>query len=591
MPNVPKGLLTEEQTRLVVEVSNSDFNHVIENSLFHIESIFTSRPSIPEHPTASDIKNLAGNLNAVIPSGFLLLHRDLEKMASPESSTKEDSSNFGASVVGLLKPMLIGAGAAVVATGIVKGLFGGVSSETSNHMQGVIDELNEGLTADKLASDDIVLKAQKIGFIAYLEAYFLQQAASLMISGTLESVGVGAGKAVVGFFNELFGRNSDSTPNKLQEITEAIIDAQKVESFIEDDAVKKAVKIGMVAYIGAYFTTQAASMITDNILSGVGGAISGAINKFFTNLFSIGNNSKSYDRVQNIIDELIQKVSVEDLRKEGEITQALTEGVSSYVKAYFTTQTAAMELDTFSDSVGGLAVNAVVGFFKSLFGKSDLSSEKLQFIVNKITEDLDVSQVSKWQEVEDAKREGISSYIVSYFDAMGKAVITSEVTDTLSKSFSDSAKSFLSSINPFNKEKKSKETQENPSFFQKATELALTLKDSDLPSEEELSSLKKSSILNIAKNILDVEVKEASSKLEKSGYASNISFQMDTNTTISSKITESNSKEMLDTLNKISDTLSVLNNLVTVLSSKDNSPTVISLPQESSEDLSVNIPG
>lgn len=600
---MPKGLLTEEQTKLVVEVANSDSNSVIKNTLFRLESVFASRPSLPENPTASDIKNLAGNLSSVVPAGFLLLHNDLKKIIDPNSENQtKDSSDSGSkvSIMSFLKPLLMTAGAAAISVGIVKSLFTGVSPGTSTHLQTEITELNKKLTATELSKDQEVLDAQKEAFISYLKSYFLQQSIAMTVSGTLESVGVGAAKAVVGFFKEIFGKKEETLPNKLQEVVDEVIKGITPTKFVDEnkDAIKTEVKIGLLAYIGTYFLTQTAAMSTDNILSGTAGAVGNSINKFFTNLFTIGNAPKSYDRIQNLIDELIEEVSFKDLEGEKEITQALISGITSYVQCYFETQTAAMQMDTFSNSIGGLAVNAVKGFFTTLFGKKDPNVEKLQSIINEVLDEdnLKVEEVAQWEEVDNARKEGIASYIKNYFTAMGVAVASSDVSKTLAGSFAESAKNFVGSINPFNKEKKSKSADKQPessSFFQKVTELALSLNDEDLPGKEELSSLKKESMLQIAKNILDIEVKNASSKLEKNKNSYNVSFQMDSNTTLSSKITEINSDKVLETLNKISETLGVLSTLVTSLSSRDNSPIPIITPflQSTSDDLSVDIPG
>lgn len=455
----PKGLLTEEQTKLVVTVANSDFNAVIEDSLSRIESLVTYVAPVPRNPSPSDIANLAGNLNSVIPAGFLLLHNDLAALKDPDKASSgggDNSSGFGSAVADLLKPMLIGAGAAVVATGIVKGLFGGVSESTSNHMQTVVDDLNKGLSAEELKDDPTIKAAQKIGFIAYLEAYFLQQSASLLVSGTLEAVGVGAGKAVVGFFNELFGKNDDSVPNKLQELVDAIIMAQKSSDYIGDNAVQTAVKVGMIAYIATYFATQTASMAVDTIATGIAGTIGSAVNSFFRNLFTLGNGPKTYDHIQSLVDILIQAQTVTSLSGNTEVGDAVSSGMAKYISVYFDTQSKTMEANNIASSIGDVAFSAVTGFFKNLFGvktQDDVNAEKLQELISGIFSDLKISEALEWEEVKEARRAGVASYIKSYFDIVGKASLAKEVVEDAASSAWEGAKKLFSDIFSKNIEK------------------------------------------------------------------------------------------------------------------------------------------
>lgn len=456
-PNGVSSLLTDEQSKLVVEVSNSDFNAIIESTLLRLENFWTSKPTVSSTPKVSDIINAAGNLNAVIPAGFLLLHQDLDTIISSSKDNKSSSDNSAASITSFLKPMLAVAGAATVAAGIVKGLFGGISDDTTSHMQSVIDELNQNLTADNFKDDKTVLAAQKVGFIAYLEAYFLQQSASLLVSGTLQAIGEGAGKAVRSFFSSLFGKTSESsaTSDKLKEITEAIIGAQTAKMYIGDESVSKAVKIGIIAYLSTYFATQTAVMAVDNFATGlstsIGSAINGFVKSLFSGIFGISAPPKSYEHIQSIVNDLITAQTTETLKQEdseGELDAAVRSGIIYYIDAYFKSQAKAQSADTLAASVSTAAATSVTNFLGTLFGLSTDTgvNQNLKSIADTLIKQVTVDEALKWDEIKDAKKQGVVTYIESYFGALAQAATSSEVKESGAASAGKSIRNFFSSM-------------------------------------------------------------------------------------------------------------------------------------------------
>ncbi len=460
MADTPKGvssLLTDEQSKLVVEVSNSDFNAVIESTLLRLENFWTSKPTVSSTPKVSDIINATGNLNAVIPAGFLLLHQDLDTIINNSKDNKSSSDNSTASIISLLKPMLAVAGAATVATGIVKGLFGGVSDDTTSHMQSIIDELNQNLTASSFKEDKTVLAAQKVGFIAYLEAYFLQQSASLLVSGTLQAIGEGAGKAVRSFFTSLFGKatESDKTSNKLKEITEAIIDTQTAQMYTGDEAVGKAVKIGMIAYLSTYFATQTAIMATNTFATGlatsIGSSINGFIKGLFSGIFGIQAPSRSYEHIQSIVNDLIESQTTDTIKQgdeRGELDAAVHSGIIYYIDAYFKAQAKSQSIDTLATSVSAAAATSVTNFLGTLFGLSTNSgvNQNLKDIADALITQVTVSEALGWDEIKDAKKQGVVTYIGSYFEALAQAAASSEVKESGATSAGKSVRNFFASV-------------------------------------------------------------------------------------------------------------------------------------------------
>lgn len=678
MADTPKGLLTEEQQNLLVQVINTETEPIPVSGpyLQQLASVVSSSVSVSATPKAGDILNVASNLSAVIPTGFLLLHNDLDdlskKLGEESSDSKSGSSESGFSLLSILKPMLVGAGAAVVAAGLVKGLFGGVSDRTTNHVQELVDDLNERLTVDDLANDNAVLTAQKIGFIAYMEAYFLQQAASMTISGVLEAVGTSAGKAVRGFFTSLFGmqEEEDKVASKLKSMVEDIIMAQASDNYIGDEAVSKAVKIGIIAYIATYFATQTTAMATDTVLSGLTSAVGGAINSFFTNLFGIGG-PKSYDKIQSIIDDIINAQSSDNYIGDEEVTTAVKGGIIKYIEVYFKTQALNMTADTVSSTVGSSIANAVTSFFSTLFGREqeDPSGvDKLKEIADTLMQQLNVQEAVGWDEIQQARRDGVKAYITTYFEALAEqagrpeskqnvaekalnavagflgklfgreddnasqaqaegvakiidAMLSDIDVDTLSQDSElqqakkDGIKSYVTSYfasmatiladkskddikrgydkyaaDPWLGSNKLRGEGLTPEeFFAKIAKLTFKLDDSDMPSASELSTIKKQSVLDTAKAILNAEITSISKNINFDD--NNIVYNVQSETTVSASTADPNSASMLQTLNTISETLIKLSSVIEDIKDNGSGTTIINTSNDSGIDTNINIPG
>lgn len=466
MADVPSGVFTTEQSDLMVKVINAEADAIPVSGplLTKIATVFTVKPSVPSTPRASDLLGLAGNLNAVIPAGFLLLHNDIVGMKGDKGSSESSTPDAGNTLLSLVKPLFIGAGAAVVAAGLVKGLFGGVSDKTTNHIQDVVDELNQNLTAEDLGSDPAVQKAQKIGFIAYLEAYFLQQAAAMAISGTLEAVGEGAGKAVNSFFTNLFDKEakSEETPNKLQTIVDSLIGSISVKDYAGDPTIQTALKIGMVAYIEAYFLSQAAAASLDTIGSGVGAAAAGAVTSFIKGIFGkskkdaeAGKETKSYDKIQSIVDDIIAAQTSSNYVNDTAISIAVKTGIIAYMEAYFISQAAAATTDTVASGVGTAAAGAVTSFIKGIFGKSEKDAGTGKEIksydkIQEIVDDIIIAQTSdnyvNDPTIADAVRAGIIAYMEAYFISQAAVATTDTVASGVVSSAMSAVSSFIKGI-------------------------------------------------------------------------------------------------------------------------------------------------
>lgn len=674
MEGPPKGLLTEEQQNLLVQVINSESEPIpIKSSyLQQLASVLSTKVTVSATPKASDLISNASNLTSVIPTGFILLHNDLEALLASGSSDKAKAGGGESSggLLSLLKPMLVGAGAAVVAAGLVKGLFGGVSDRTTTHVQELVDGLNERLTVDDLANDQTVLTAQKIGFIAYMEAYFLQQAASMGVSGVLEAVGEGAGKAVRGFFTSLFGKEteSDATSEKLKTIVEAIIQAQTADMYIGDKAVSIAVKIGIIAYLTTYFATQTTAMAADTLLSGLTSAAGGAVNSFFTNLFGMGG-SKSYDKIQAIVDDIINTQTSDNYIGDAQVEEAVKKGVIGYLEVYFKTQALSMATDSLITSLSGSAAGAVKSFLGTLFGKAQEQPDgvtKLKSIADTLMNELDISEVITWDEVQEAKKQGIRNYIVTYFEALADQSAKPEAKQSVAEKALNAVAGFLGKL--FGKEDASEQAQvegiskiidallsdinadtlsQDPEiqdakkqgiknyitsyftamggviaeksesaakeaydayakepllgsnslrgdgktpkeFFAEIAKLTYTLDSEDLPDASELSAIKKQSVLDTAKALLNAEVSSFTKNVDFD--KGDITYSIQSGTSINVNSEGPVSEAMLSTLNTISATLTKLSTVIDAIRENGPSLAVINTEGGNGVDTFVDIP-
>lgn len=448
-PEGTGSTLSTDQQNLVNTILSAEFCTLASGYITDMQSLFTGKPSVPAAPTANDIVSLAGNLNAVIPAGFLLLHNDLT--GGEEGKKGSGSSDSGFSLSSFIGPMLAVVGGAVIGTGIIKGLFGGFSSKTENKTQQLVDDLNDRLSADELAKDPEVLAAQKKGFVAYLKTYYYQQAASMAVSGTIEAIGEGMGKAVGGFFTSLIDKvkGEEKTPNKLQECVNVIMDNVNPQDYVGDAEVDTAVRNGIIGYLKTYMVSQTAAMTLDTTLSSVGEAAGNMVHGFLTNLLGIGPKEAVYQRIQDIVDTLIDSFSAEEASKDQDVQSAVKDGITGYITSYFKTQADAMKTDTTVSNIASQAGNFVQSFVGSFFPKflqKESASDHLTNIAETLITSTTYDEVKSWAETDVALKNGVSSYVQAYFNAQAEASIDGSVKNSLATSAGESVRNFFTGI-------------------------------------------------------------------------------------------------------------------------------------------------
>lgn len=411
-------------------------------------SLTTRTSSIDLNPTADKIVSLT-ELNTVIPSGFLLLHNDLAKLIQDDRGPA--STSF--SLLSLMKNLLVVVGGAAIVGGIVKGIFSGNSESDKDHLNGIISALNLKLSVKDFEKDPDVLAAQKAAFIGYLKAYYLQQEASMLVSGTLEAIGEGAGKAVQGFFTSLFNIKTEEneTPSKLDTLITTLINGLDTDTLIKDQGVLDARKKGFISYLTTYFVTQTAAMADETLLASVGIGAGKLVGGIFSGIWDGLTGQDSQKTVlKTIIESLLslKNISISDYTGDADIKAALFGGVKGYLKTYFASQTTAMTLKTTTKAVGAAAGNIAVGTLTSLietvagwFGADTRSP--LEVIIDDLLASIDSEDYTEDEEVLAAEKESVISALKAYFASQTEAMTLEDTAKAVGASVVDVAKGAL----------------------------------------------------------------------------------------------------------------------------------------------------
>lgn len=602
---MPSGVFTEEQNGLRVKVINSmesqaDAIPIFNRSLLLLEEALTSSPSIPDSPQVSDIIGFGGNLKAVVPAGFLLLHNDLLSLqGGGVTSGASSESDSGASPLSLMSNILALAGAAAVAVAIGKNLFAG-SEESTTSIQKIVDELNGKLNADELYADPTVRTAQKIGFIAYLEVYFVSQATAMAVDNVAGGVADAALTFGTKILDGLFGRPTTKTYEKIQTIVDKMIDLQTADELLKSKEVQGAINLGFAAYIITYFATQSASATLDSAAEALGSVPATFAKALLGPLF--GDSTKSYDKIQSIVNDIIDLQTSEKLLASASVAKVVNDSFASYIKYYFESQEKALGSDNFFESLGEapmkLAKGLMGGLYNLVTGKDSNTPQVLQSIINSISSEEFINDPTVQETVHNAAKEGIQSYIRAYYDSWSDVI--SDKTQLTSNNIIQKGASWFKGAKDAVLGK-----TEVPDFVLRLKDLTDSFSDEDIPSESQLRSLKKESLLKGAEAVLETQLSIFKDQLEMNSYYydsygrnSNIFAKMfDANASV--QINMSNEEitnatlEGVSILNKISSTLDLLSQAVTNINNGSSGPVIINngSSTSASDDLSFSIPG
>lgn len=421
---------------------------------------------------------------SIIPSGFLLLHKDLQTLIDSKSGQKSGLMT----IMDALGPILVAAGAVAIAGAIVKGLFAGNSEKSSGHIQDIIDELNMGLTADDIKGYPEVIQAQKDGLATYMKCYFIAQGTSAVVSETLGAVGTGAAAAVKNLVNSLLGKETkDEAQLHLKAIIDQIIIDQDPKAWSEEaqqagtpgpdgtpeSSLHKEVKIGIMTYLGLWFASQAAAMTVETLAGGLGTAIGTFGRNLYNSLLGKNTDDKAVTHLKTLIDAIIlvqskDAWSTESVDKSSALYGEVRLGIMTYLGLWFAAQAAAMTAETLAGGLGASIGSFFNGLFTSLFGKRKPSTleAKLQEIISTIITNVNSKdqQLIGSSEVQDAVRKGMAGYVTAYFQSIAFSATAGNTGEAAGEAAGEAVKGFVSSLMPWNwgKNKEKKEDDSDP---------------------------------------------------------------------------------------------------------------------------------
>ena len=274
----------------------------------------------------------------------------------------------------------------------------------------------------------------------------MQQSASMLVSGVLEGVGAGAGKAINSFFSNAFGKAEDSASPlqvKLNEIIDEIAVNIDNTRYLPGGAawgtIEKETDIAVAAYLATYFATQTVSMGVDNVASGVGEALGGAIKGIFTGLFGKKEKDPLEQTLDKILSHISETIPIENYGYENTVIQKEVDiAVAAYIATYFAAQATSMAVDTVTSGAGEALGGAIKGFFTGLFKKKGETTEKdplqakLLEIINNIATGIKVEDYTLSNSVIKTETDiAIGAFVATYFATQTASLMTKEAASAI----------------------------------------------------------------------------------------------------------------------------------------------------------------
>ena len=397
-----------------------------------------------------DLLKSGKDFATVIPTGFLVLHKDLQELIKGGGAQK---ASLG-SMAQIFGTIFAAVGAVAIAGTIVKGLFSGNSDAGEAKLQSLIDELMNGMDAGTLQGDPEVQAALKQGITTYIKSYFIAQSASAIITEAIGGIGSGAAAAVENLVGGLLGKETkDDAQQHLKDIIDGIILAQNPEDWKpggkywdsgEEDtesSLEKEVRIGIMAYLGVWFAAQAASMAVETVVGGVGTAIGEAINNLFSSLFGKNTDDEAVTHLKSIVEAIIKSQdpatwAAEAVTSGTDLNTEVRVGIMAYLGVWFAAQATAMAVKTVVEGAGSAIGGAINNLFTSLFGKNtdDDSVTHLKEIIDKIIsgQNADVwvtEATTAGSDLYKAVRGGLAAYIAVWFGAQAASMAIETVAE------------------------------------------------------------------------------------------------------------------------------------------------------------------
>lgn len=403
---------------------------------------------IPNDPSVSSLRE-ATSIEAITGIGFLLVLDSLNKIVSlqektPRPSTSQAFQSASASGVGGGLGGFLGGFAGSAISGFISSVSSPKPSrESQRHIASLTDQVIQSLTLEDIY--DEILPVAKKGVAGYVKTWFLSQDTAMASDTLLRSVGesfIGIAKNVV---LAIQGKELDSARDaKLQNIVKALMESLNVSDFTQSEEAQNALKAGVLGYIKAYFLTQTIALASDTLTRStaetLGSSIGGFLHNFASSLLGKEGASVQDQKLKEIIYNLIATTQSDEFSRDPQIQSALKASISSYIKAYFNTQSLALREEGLSTGIGSSAANVVKGFvteignaakglFNTFTGRNSESNSESMVSFKKAIEDIINAPFSREEllsdtyiaEIQEARRQSALSYITTYFKAQAAA--------------------------------------------------------------------------------------------------------------------------------------------------------------------------
>lgn len=558
------GSTTEDQKHLMVYVANTE---PILVKLDEGSSIGTSdkigsvgddaRFTLNLNPKPDDFNSLKGNLKAIVPTGFILLHNDLQELIKGKKVTGEagDSGGFFSSLSGVLMSggltgsmAAIGSAAGAAAGsfigagigGIISGLFGG-DTPTETHMKGIIEELNLRMTVDDFEDDPEILAEQRKAFIRYLKTYYFMQTAELAGDGvgkTAASVVTGAAQELVQeVVSSLLGivGLDDIYDDPFEKVVKEVAGNINPDDYKNLKEVKDTQQEAIINYLKTYYALQISQMAAEEAgkpgMSFFSGMAKELVQGVMGSLLGIVGLDDIYDTpFEKIVKEIAASINVSDYTGEGiyasDIKDAQSKAVLEYLKEYYRAQTDNMTSEmegqqTTSKFTGALqgTVQGILESFGSLVGLDDIYDSAFESIVKSLANGIDVADYTDEgtyaQSVKNVQSNAILAYLREYYQAQIDVMSSKERSkDNWMTQLQNSIASSLGNIFELITGK----TDKNP-FVDAVSAAASQISITDVD-QSDLTEVKSNSIVQGAKAILDINVQALKSNYSIDGWFS-----------------------------------------------------------------------
>ena len=284
--------------------------------------------SIPKDPQYNDIVKELGNLDMVIPMGFIMLHNDLQKLIDLQSENVNTSSNGG----GITSA--ITAGATTVSA--ISDVISLIKSPA-----GLEDILNNKEINEALAKDPSVYEIRLQGTLGYLKSYYMNLIKNNgylfdFDTDTLED----NGSFDVGeFFKDFTDAIGSGIGKAIEAVGEAMgnIEAHKELNSLE--SVKAIRSLGYSAYLKTYYANlvqpngyriSAENLNNDSFLLQEDTNIASILDDISQGVVSIMTNS--LDGLGNTVTNLVKNI---ELNSDEDVKSTRKLGYIAYLKTYY----------------------------------------------------------------------------------------------------------------------------------------------------------------------------------------------------------------------------------------------------------------